>query len=95
MSKNDLDPDDPIVRTAVMGKVVEDFLTSEVGRLIAQYAQDQVDISTDEIKVVSPLRLFKVSRLQLRIELWEGLMRRLADVITDGLNATKILEGDE
>ena len=75
--------------------MVEDFLTGEVGRLIAEYAQEQVDISTDKLKLVSPLRLFTVSRLQLRIELWEGLLTKLANVITDGLNATKLLEGDE
>jgi hypothetical protein len=92
---SELDPDDPVVRTAVMGKMVEDFLTSEVGKMIAGYAQAQVDISTDKLKVVSPLRLFTVSRLQLEIGLWEGLMTKLADVITDGLNATKLLEGED
>lgn len=93
--KTELDPDDPVVRTAVTGKVVEDFLTSEVGKLIAEYAQEQVDISTQKLKVVSPLRLFAVSRLQLEIELWEGLLRKLANVITDGMSATKLLEEGE
>ena len=92
---SELDPDDPVVRTAVTGKMVEDFLTSDVGKLIAEHAQQQVDISTDKLKLVSPLRLFMVSRLQLEISLWEGLMRKLADVITDGLNATKLLEGED
>lgn len=93
--KTELDPDDPVVRAAVMGKIVEDFLGSDVGRLIASYAQGEVDISTDQLKLVSPLRLFQVSRLQQRIELWEGLLTKLANVITDGLNATQMLEGDD
>lgn len=93
--KTELDPEDPVVRTAVTGKVVEDFLTSEVGRLIATYAQEQVDISTEKLKVVSPLRLFAVSRLQLEISLWEGLLTKLANVVTDGLSATKLLEEGE
>ena len=93
--KTELDPSDPVVRTAVLGKVVEDFLTGEVGKLIAKYAEDQVDISTEKLKLVSPLRLFTVSRLQLEIQLWEGVLTKLANVITDGLNAVKILEGEE
>lgn len=93
--KTELDPEDPVVRTAVTGKIVEDFLASEVGRLIAGHAQEQVDISTQKLRIVSPLRLFAVSRLQLEISLWEGLLTKLATVITDGMNATQLIEDGE
>ena len=93
--KTELDPEDPVVRTAVLGKVVEDFLTSDVGRVLTEYAKTEVDKSTDELKLVSPLRVFRVMKLQHRIEVWEGFQKALANVIMDGLNATKILEGDD
>jgi hypothetical protein len=93
--KTDLDPDDPVVRTAVKGKVVEDFLTSDVGKILIEYAKRSVDKSTEELKIVSPLRIFKVMKLQHHIEVWEGFQQALADAIMDGLNAMKIIEGDE
>jgi hypothetical protein len=93
--KTELDPNDPVVRTAVMGKVVEDFIGGDVGRLLAKHAQDCVDKSTEELKTISPLRVFKVMKLQHHIEMWEGFQQCLANAIMDGQNATKILEGDE
>ena len=93
--KTDLDPDDPIVRTAVIGKVVEDFLTSDVGKILTELAKAHVDKSTEELKLVSPLRVFRVMKLQHNIEVWEGFQKALADAIMDGLSATNLLQGDE
>lgn len=93
--KTDLDPEDPVVRTAVLGKVVEDFLTSDVGKILTDHAKTEVDKSTDELKLVSPLRIFRVMKLQHRIEVWEGFQQALANVIMDGLNAMDTLKGDE
>ncbi len=93
--KTDLDPNDPVVRTAVQGKVVEDFLTSDIGKMLARYAQECVDKSTEELKTISPLRVFKVMKLQHHIEMWEGFQQCLANAIMDGENAMNILQGDE
>ena len=90
-----LDPDDPIVRTAVKGKIVEEFLTSDVGKLLTDRARVEIDKATDELKTVWPLRVFKVLTLQHKIEVWEGFQQTLAEVIMEGENAMKILEGDD
>jgi len=93
--KTELNPEDPVVRTAVLGKVVEDFLTSDVGRILTELAKSHVDKSTEELKLVSPLRFFMVMKLQHNIEVWEGFQKALADAIMDGLHATDLLEGED
>ena len=36
-----IDPDEPLVRTAVFGKQVEDFLTSDIGDYLLQKAKHE------------------------------------------------------
>lgn len=92
--KTELDPNDPVVRTAVLGKVVEDFLVSDVGKILTTRAKAEVDKSTEELKTISPLRIFRVMKLQHRIEVWEGFQQELAEAIMNGESATELLEED-
>lgn len=94
MKETELNPDDPVVRTAVRGKIVEDFFSGEVGKILGEYAKDKVDTYTEELKTTYPLRIFKIMKLQNQIEVWEGFQQALANAIIDGLNATKLLEDD-
>lgn len=41
-----LNPDDPLVRTAVFGKVVEDFLQTELGAYLLTRALDEEEAAT-------------------------------------------------
>ena len=92
--KTDLDPEDPAVRTAVFGKVVEDFLVSDVGKSLASYAKDRIEEKTEKLKKIWPLRVFTIMKLQNEIELWEGFQQCLANAIMDGQQAMNVLQGD-
>ena len=90
-----IDPDDPMVRTAVFGKQVEDFLHGEIGQYLVKRAEAEVEKDIEKLKNTSPLFVFAIMKLQHRIELWEGVQQQLADAIMDGQQAMRILEGDD
>jgi hypothetical protein len=90
-----LDPDDPTVRTAVEGQVVEDWLSTVQGRAIADSARTEIEEAVEELKTVWPLRIFKVMQLQERIRQCERFQKALADKVIDGNQAMQaIQEGD-
>lgn len=90
-----LSKDDPLVRTAVLGKQIENFLDSDVGRLVAQRAADEIDACAEILKKTSPRHFWgraKIERLQNKIAIAESVIRWLADAVTEGQQATQILE---
>jgi len=89
-----LDPNDPIVRSAVFGKQVEDFIEGDVGKHIVRRAESEVEEMLDQLKRVSPWRWRRIGQLQARIAALEGIQQWLADAIVDGRQALNLLEGD-
>ena len=87
-----LHPDDPAVRAAVVGKVVEDWLESDVGKALAESAAREIEQAVEELKTVWPLRVFKVMQLQERIRQCERFQKALADKIVDGRQAIQTIE---
>ena len=91
-----LSNDDPLVRTAVFGRQVEDFLGSDVGRYIAQRASDEIDAAMHALKTASPSFWWgrrKIARLQEQIAVAERVIGWLADAVTEGRQATQTLGG--
>ena len=90
-----LSNEDPLVRAAVFGRQVEDFLSSDIGRHIAARASDEIDAALHQLKSISP-RFFwgrrKIARLQEQIAVAERVISWLADAVTEGRQATQALE---
>ena len=90
-----LNPEDPVVRTAVFGRQVEDFVNSDIGRHITRRADDEISECLDELKRISPDWPWgrrKIARLQSRIATAERVMHWLAEAITEGHQAMNIIE---
>lgn len=90
-----LDPNDPIVETAVFGKEVENFLGGNIGRYLVERAEKQAEEATDLLKKVSPWRRRRIQQLQNRIAVAESVQQWLADAIMDGISATRSLEAND
>ena len=90
-----LNPNDPVVRTAVFGRQVEEFVNSDIGRHIAKRADDEINDCLEELKRISPDWPWgrrKIARLQNRIATAERVMNWLAEAITEGHQAMNIIE---
>jgi hypothetical protein len=89
-----LDSSDPVVRTAVFGKQVEQFLESDIGGYLTQRAKDQSETFTAKLKEVDPTDWEKVMALQMKIHEAENILGWLGDAIRAGLQATEHLKED-
>ena len=90
-----LNPEDPVVRTAVFGKQAEDFVNSDIGRHITKRADDEISECLDKLKVTrpnSPGAVQQIESLQSRIAVCERVIAWLAEAITEGQQAMNIIE---
>lgn len=92
-----LSKDDPLVRTAVFGHQVEDWLNTDIGRFVAQKAAAEIDGLTQQLKTISPQFWWgrrKIARIQNQIAVAERVIGWLADAVTEGRQATQALEDE-
>jgi hypothetical protein len=89
-----LDASDPIVRTAVFGKQVEQFLESDIGVYLTQRAEAQSDEAMGKLKEVDPNDWQQVMVLQMKIHVAEYILDWLGEAIRAGLQATEHLKED-
>jgi hypothetical protein len=86
-----IDPDDPLVRTAVFGKVVENFLQSEIGAYLLQRALDQEEAAT--VALVANAATWSVREIvecQGRIHTASNFRQWLAEAVDAGDQAIKL-----
>lgn len=89
-----LSPDDPTVRTAVFGKQVEDFLTSDVGTYLLQCASVQSEEATADLKEADPFKPEQIVAIQMRIKIADSVIGWLGDAVRAGQQATEHLRED-
>jgi len=89
-----IDSDDPVLRTAVFGKQVEQFLESDIGTYILQCAQEQEREAVEKLKGVDPTDWKKIIGLQWKIHEAENVVKWLTDAVRAGLQATEHLKED-
>lgn len=87
-----LDPNDPNVRIAVFGQVVQDFLKSDVGDFLLRKAQEEANDAMDLLKKAPPEDALSIRELQNRIWRAESIMNWLGEAIETGLQAKEQLE---
>ena len=86
---------DPLIKVAVVGEQARQFLQTDLGDYLLKRAQAQIDSATEELKRVSPSWIWgrrKIERLQGQIAVAENTIHWLAEAITEGDAANKILE---
>lgn len=84
--------DDGLLTEAVVGKQVEDFLSSDIGQAMLTLAEQQAQEAMDELKKISPTRESEIRELQNRIWLAEKFESWLAGLIRDGQQAVTQLK---
>lgn len=81
-----LNPEDPIVRTAIFGRQVSDFLSSDVGQYLMQKADDHAQEAIDALTRADPEDPKAIRKLQNQIA--------VADLIASWLKAAEF-EGEQ
>jgi uncharacterized protein YaaN involved in tellurite resistance len=86
---------DALFESAVFGKVVENFLGSEIGDYLLAKAKTEEQEAIHQLAKVAPWRRRRIQDLQNQIWRAQQFQIWLADAIADGQQATRLLEGEE
>jgi len=92
MAQN-IDPNDPLVQTAVFGQQVEQFLSGDIGKYLVRRAENEAEQAADALKTVHPWRTRRIRELQNTIWVAERVQKWLGEAILDGRQALNVLEG--
>lgn len=90
-----LDPEEPTVQAAVLGKMVEDFLTSDVGDYLLQRAKSQEEAATEGLLSLcfagapDPKEL---ERFTLQIRCARMFQQWLGEAVETGLQALELMK---
>jgi len=87
-----LDANDPTVKAAVLGRQVEDFLQSDIGKYLVGRADSDAQEALDQLKRVAWWRGKRIQYLQNRVYVAEKFQEWLGNAYSEGLNALRSLE---
>lgn len=90
-----LDPESPLVRDAMFGKQVEQFLDGDIGNYLVKRAQTEIDVAIEKLKKVNPVDVDLVRTYQNDVKVAEFFIVWLGDAIAAGHAAIETLEGEE
>jgi hypothetical protein len=90
-----LDPDDPIVRTAVFGLEVQEWLSSPVGSYVMNRVRQKLTHLEASLKTVDPSKAMDIAGIQAEIRHWEAFAGWLGDAVQAGLTASEIIDGEQ
>ena len=88
-------PSDPTVEEAVFGQQVQQWLQGDIGSYVLRLAQEQSKAAVEELKTVDPHQPEIIMKIQMRIQVAESIIDWLADAMIRGIQAQKVLDGDE
>jgi len=83
---------DPLLRVAVFGEQVRNFLETDIGDYLLKQAEYDAREAMDKLKHVSPWRRRKIQELQNDIRVAENFLTWLADALHSGEQAKQQLE---
>jgi len=90
----DLDENDPVVRAAVLGRQVEVFLESDIGKYLVGRAEAEAAGAIEQLKCISVWRKNRIRELQGEIWVAERFQEWLGQAYSEGIHALNTLEGD-
>lgn len=83
---------DMLIRRAVFGKQVDNFLSTDIGRYLMARAKSESDDALADFKRCDPADEKRVRRLQTAIQQADNLKAWLETAVLDGLQAIEIIE---
>lgn len=78
--------------TAVIGADAEEFLASDLGRMLLSMAEQEAQEATEKLKQTLPWRWRRISYLQNEIKRAESFKGWLIELIVSGRQAVETLE---
>jgi hypothetical protein len=89
----ELDEEDPNVQAAILGRQVEVFLDSDIGKYLVSRAENEAADALEQLKVISTWRKRRILELQNRIWVAEHFQEWLGQAFSEGIHALNIIEG--
>ena len=84
-----------LIRSATLGKQIEGFLSSDIGKYLQARAQRTYNAAVEEFKVVNASDADEVRRIQMDMWKAEAFMGWLAQGVQEGLTSLGILQGED
>lgn len=79
-----LDPDDPLVRMATLGRIVEDFMAGPIGTLLQEKATAEEYEALEKLRTVDPEDPAMIRKYQNQALVAGKVMEWLQDTIHQG-----------
>ena len=92
-----LDPEDPLVRQAVFGLEVQEFLQGPIGDFLLKQSERELTTALESLRKInpaSPTLAVDLLKLQERIRLLEQFQGWLGEAVQAGMTATQIIDGE-
>ena len=89
-----LNPDDPVLRAAVFGKQVEQFMETDIGCYIAQCAEKDIESGLKMLREADPFDPTQIVAAQTKVKIAETVIGWLGDAMRAGLQATEAIKED-
>lgn len=90
----EINPEDSMVRTAVFGRQVEQFLEGDIGSYMLTLAKEQSEVWTRKLKSIDPYDAEHIMVAQMKIHVAELFINWLGDAVRAGLQATIHVQED-
>jgi hypothetical protein len=88
-----LDPEDPVVQNAVLGREVTEWMEGPIGSFVMDRVRKRLELLEQSLKRTDPFKDPNgISKAQAEILHWEIFAGWLGDAIQSGINAEKIIE---
>lgn len=81
-----------LIAEAILGRDVEDFLNSEVGKYLVGCAEQEANEAMNELKKIATWRKRRIAELQNKIWRAESFQRWLGELIIGGRQAIQQLD---
>jgi hypothetical protein len=86
---------DYLLSKAVLGRMIQDFLGEDIGNYLLARAQQDEQSALERLTHIHPWRHRAISKAQGDVRNARNFQVWLADAITEGVEATKLLSGEE
>lgn len=87
-----LDPDDPVVRNAVLGVEVTEWMKGPIGSFVMDRVRKRLEVLEANLRSLDPFKEpGQIAKVQAEILHWAGFAGWLGDAIQAGVNAQNIL----
>lgn len=90
-----IDENNPLVRVAVLGRRVHDFLESDIGQYLVGQAEQEYEEAVAKLTTTSPWRRRRIQELQNQALTSANFQKWLAKAIENGQQAIQIIDDGE